>query len=473
MAIRIESCELRILNMHTRMPFKYGIATLTALPHLLLHVRAVIDGIAVDGIAADGLAPKWFTKNPESSFRNDIMEMLAVIQQAADCAENLGHHDTPFSFWAALYAEQKLWAAPQELPPLLWAFGVSLVERALIDAFCRVRRKSFGKLLRADAFGIDLGEIHGELAGHQPSELLPAALRSPQLRHTVGLGDYLTEDEIPADERVDDGLPQSLATCVERYGISCFKIKLCGQPERDRERLLKIAEIAGDISFTLDGNEQYRELDDFRASWEALCAMPELATFMRGLIFVEQPLHRDRALATDTCAGLLAWDRRPPMIIDESDGELRSSQQALAGGYVGTSHKNCKGVFKGIANACLMRARGGVLSGEDLANVGPVALQQDLAVAANLGVSHIERNGHHYFKGLSMYGKPQQEALVAAHPDLYGWQGDFASLRVVGGRINLRSVLAAPFGLAATLDLAAFEHRADWRYESLEAVCRR
>ena len=74
------------------------------------------------------------------------------------------------------------------------------------------------------------------------------------------------------------------------------------------------------------------------------------------------------------------------MIIDESDGGLESSREALRLGYVGTSHKNCKGVFKGIANACLIAKRkaedlGGrfELSSEDLANVGPVAMLQDMA----------------------------------------------------------------------------------------------
>ena len=45
------------------------------------------------------------------------------------------------------------------------------------------------------------------------------------------------------------------------------------------------------------------------------------------------------------------------------------------------------------------------MSGEDLANVGPVALLNDLTVMSSLGVNHVERNGHHYFSGLSMYDK--------------------------------------------------------------------
>src|SRR5262249_58169107 len=69
-----------------------------------------------------------------------------------------------------------------------------------------------------------------------------------------------------------------------------------------------------------------------------------------------------------------------------------SDLRALARGYQGTSHKNCKGVFKGIANACLVeslrREPGGeklVMSGEDLANIGPVALLQDRSEERRVG----------------------------------------------------------------------------------------
>src|SRR6202034_1214569 len=107
--------------------------------------------------------------------------------------------------------------------------------------------------------------------------------------------------------------------------------------------------------------------------------------------------------------------------------------QALALGYAGTSHKNCKGVFKGVANACLVARRrrsapgsSFLMTGEDLAHIGPVALLQDLAVQASLGVPSVERNGHHYFAGLSFWPEALQVQMCARHPDLYrrsprGW----------------------------------------------------
>ena len=148
------------------------------------------------------------------------------------------------------------------------------------------------------------------------------------------------------------------------------------------------------------------------------------------------------------------------MIIDESDGAPEDLRTALLLGYAGTSHKNCKGIFKSIANACLLarrRAAGTatVLSGEDLTNLGPIALTQDIAAAAALGITTIERNGHHYFAGLSQFPAALQRHALEHHPDLFvrapqGWP----RLEVRGGRIPLASINAAPFGVAPDPDLS-------------------
>lgn len=174
----------------------------------------------------------------------------------------------------------------------------------------------------------------------------------------------------------------------------------------------------------------------------------------RHLIFVEQPLHRDVALSEATSVALRAWPDRPKIIIDESDGGLDSLRIALQSGYAGTSHKNCKGIFKGVANACYASHVSTqfpesrvMISGEDLCNIGPVALLQDLAVMAALGIAHVERNGHHYFKGLSMWPAAVQVAALARHSDLFRrHETGFPTLDIWQGTINVGSVADAPFG---------------------------
>jgi hypothetical protein len=252
-------------------------------------------------------------------------------------------------------------------------------------------------------------------------------------------------------------------------------VKVSGVLDRDQDRLRRIAEALAthastDYAISLDGNEQFHTLEEFRAFWESLKRIAELRQFFGHLLFVEQPLHRDAAL-TPRVADMNSWSERPPLIIDESDGELESLPQALRLGYAGTSHKNCKGVFKGIANACLLAhlqsavpGRTTLLSGEDLANIGPVALLQDLAAAATLGISSVERNGHHYFAGLSMFPDAVQQQMLSAHGDLYrrshaGWP----TLDIRDGTLPIRSVVDAPFGVGPIVDVQAFTPLAAWR----------
>ena len=122
--IAVESVELRVLNMRTRMPFRYGIATLTAVPHLLLRLRARIDGQPHEGQAAEGLPPKWFTKDPQAPFRQEVEDMLRVIRHGAALAVEAGAQPTAFDLWWAIYRAQTAWGAAHGYPPLLSGLGV-------------------------------------------------------------------------------------------------------------------------------------------------------------------------------------------------------------------------------------------------------------------------------------------------------------------------------------------------------------
>jgi len=173
MSIRILTTELYVLNMRTRMPFRYGIATLTALPHLFVRAQVDIDGQQQFGLAADGLPPKWFTKDPDTSFEDDLDEMLHVIRSACTFAEDVGSAESVFALWQRIYHAQERWAAAEDLPPLLWNFGVSLVERALIDAFCRAADMTFAHAVRTNALQIPLWRTPPPPTGSQRNRCAP------------------------------------------------------------------------------------------------------------------------------------------------------------------------------------------------------------------------------------------------------------------------------------------------------------
>lgn len=464
--------EFFVRHTRTRFPFQYGIASMTEVPHLFVRTRVAVGHESSFGLASEGLPPKWFTKNPATTFEQDLPDMLGVIGHAARLAERIAQAPVSFfDFWRELYRQQSDWANARQLAPLLANLGVSLIERAMLDGWCRLAGEPLHRLVAANRLGLRLGEIHPELGDRPPRDLLPAApLASGFVRHTIGLGDALWPADIPAGERVDDGLPQDLEASIREYGLRYFKVKLFADPARDLNRLrelnrLLMRETGGEFFVTLDGNENFKSFEVFRAFWESAAADPTLRELWRRILIVEQPVHRDRALSDETGDALRAWPDRPPLIIDESDGDLGDLPRALVLGYAGTSHKNCKGIVKGIANACLLEqcrrdGRQVVLTGEDLCNLGPVALLQDLALMALLGIEHVERNGHHYYRGLSLWPEDWQSTVLAAHGDLYERHpAGFACLQIRAGRLQLGSVNAAPLGLGPLLDPSRFERQ--------------
>lgn len=446
--------SFQIVNTRTRFPFKYGIASMTQAPHLFLRLKASFGRKRTIGISAEGLPPKWFTKNPDTSFEQDLPEMYRVIRHAAEVAVGIPRQKTFFAWWRELYDAQDAWAKEDSIPPLLAHLGTSLVERAALDAFGRFSDKSFADSIRLDAFGIQLGEIHPQLQGRQAGEFLPHPTPLQIIaRHTIGLGDPLNGENGEV-ENPKDGLPFTLEECIQAYGLTHFKIKISGDLESDRQRLQKIHQVlkreTPAFRFTLDGNEQFKTPGEFTEYWGRLGEDEKLRDFLstNHLIFIEQPVHRDNALSSS----FSGWDG-PPLIIDESDGELDSTPRALDLGYSGSSHKNCKGVMKGVANGCLLRERKGIQSGEDLGNIGPVALLQDLAVMQTLGIAHAERNGHHYFRGLSMFSDSIQQQMWARHGDLYKRHRDgFPILNLRNGGIDSASVAQAGFGVGVEVE---------------------
>src|SRR5258708_8459335 len=90
------------------------------------------------------------------------------------------------------------------------------------------------------------------------------------------------------------------------------------------------------------------------------------------------------------------------------------------------------------------------MSAEDLTTLPGVSVQQDLALVSLLGMTHVERNAHHFVDGMSFASEFEQRAFVRAHPDIYEKaDGHPARLKVPGGRIALGSLAVPGFAVGA------------------------
>ncbi len=455
MKIRVVETRFAERSLQTRLPFKFGVQVLETvrLAELEVVVEAT-DGRRATGRASDLLVPKWFEKNPASTPEQDASDLADSIKAAASIAcalgDTAGAHPV-FELWSVIHSERVGARDHHHADALVRGFGVAMVERGMIDATARLVGCSFNQALREGLYGFNPRRLVGEASDWTPDRL-PDPPRTIDLRHTVGMLDPLSVSEIPPDQRVVDGLPQSLEEDIEAYGLSWFKVKVCGDPAQDIARLRDVGKIVADrvganARFTLDGNEQCTDLEGFAGMLEDLRSDPDAGPLIERLALIEQPLPRRETFDPGANAALPRLAALAPVIIDEADTDADAFRRAIALGYAGTSIKSCKGVFRAIANRALIDVRRAAgehhlfQSAEDLTTLGSIPLQQDLALQATLGMTHVERNGHHYFRGLDHLPTSTAEWLAEALPGLYCQDDGFTRLRIDDGALNLDGVI--------------------------------
>ncbi len=251
---------------------------------------------------------------------------------------------------------------------------------------------------------------------------------------------------------MNDGLPETLEGAIAAWGLTAFKLKLSGNADFDHDRLVAIAAVIVDVpglTVTLDGNEQFSDGAAFAAFWDRISADPSLAKLVAAVTFVEQPIARATARATPLGAALegLAVE------IDESDDSPKAFLLARDMGYRGISSKSCKGVYRALLNRVRVAAWNDAagdarffMSAEDLSTQPGLAVQQDLALAAMLGVGHVERNGHFYGDGNTGLDPDDSRARKVAFPRLYRSDPRRLMLQVTQGAIDLTDLQAGPAG---------------------------
>jgi L-alanine-DL-glutamate epimerase-like enolase superfamily enzyme len=466
-APRLRVSEVRLLegDVRLRLPFRFGVVTLTEATQAFVRVRVTLeDGRGGWGAAAELLAPKWFDKNPALTDAENAEQLRASLRIARGLYTEGGPARTAFRLFADRYRAQTAACGRQDLNPLVAAYGPALLDRAVLDALCRLHGLSFYDALRANLPGVTPAALLPEFAGFDADAFLAALRPADHLhaRHTVGLVDPIVDADRPDGARVDDGLPETLEEVVAAYGHAYFKLKVGGDVTADVVRLGAIARVLDGRSdpyhVTLDGNEQYETVEDVLELWRAVHRTPALRRLADAILFVEQPIARRNALQCD----LGPLGAECGVIIDESDADLDAFPQARAFGYRGVSSKSCKGLYKSLINAArcaLWNREAGharfFMSAEDLTTQPGLALQQDLALVSLLGLGHVERNGHHYVRGLAALSPREQAAWLVAHPDLYVRDGDLVHLRITRGRLAIGSLAGPGFAAGAEPDWSA------------------
>jgi L-alanine-DL-glutamate epimerase-like enolase superfamily enzyme len=419
-------------------PFRFGAVVINAAPQAFVRVEIELEGKGNSvGASAEMLVPKWFDKRAHLSPDETVWELRRSLTIARGLY--LGHQgfETAFGLHARCLVAQAEACAKEDIPPLAAAYGPAEIDKAILDALLRGAGMNFFDGMAGNIAGID-ARLSPDLRDDDIAQFLAQRRRLERvaIRHTVGLDDQVEGKGGVADSR-------------ENAGARYFKLKLNGDPEADAARLIRIggelATLPHDYSVTLDANEQYADLAALGALVDRLGRDSALKPIAAKLLYIEQPMPRD--ITRQSPLGALA---ARDFIIDEADDSYDAFPAARTLGYRGISSKSCKGIYKSIVNATRAAkwSAGGekfFITGEDLTCQAGLCVQQDLALGALIGVTHAERNGHHYVDGFAETPAAEAQAFLAAHPDLYTSDGNNIRLSIHDGDLLTGSLTAPGF----------------------------
>lgn len=481
MRYRIKSIELYVRETAPgRMAFALGKKGGTGevakgLLNPLAHVRLILvdeRGRETFGCSGDRLSVRWLDKRPGRSLDLKRRELVKLIEQAREIHLGSAEFTSPFEHWLKCHKQIMALGQKSNQESLTSAFASALFERAILDAVCRLSNESMFNMVKANRLGMRADQVHPELKGFNYEKFLPRRpLTEFNIRHTIGLLDPLTVAQIEDGKRVKDGLPQTLDEYIKTDGIRHFKVKISGDVERDVKRLAGLWDVVIDAEepvITLDANEAYSNLTEFKRFIKILDQ--DHPGLFQHIEYIEQPLPRALTMDAKTTRAIREIAEIKRLLIDEADGNLDSYRRARSIGYEGTSHKNCKGVFKSLMNHALVIKRSidgseGFMSAEDLQNLPVVPLQQDFATLGILGLDHCERNGHHYNFGLQLLSDKDKANALRRHSDLYEKRGKEGFLKIDRGVVSCVSLQGPGFGVLDEPDWASMQPMRKWVQE--------
>jgi hypothetical protein len=450
MAPRLRLRDIALFERPVRFahPFRFGAVTINAATQVFVRVEIELEGGGTSvGASAELMAPKWFDKRAHLSSEQTVDELRRSLAIARELYLSGDGPQTAFALHASRVAAQVAACGKEDIPPLAAAYGPAEIDKAVLDALLRAQDVDFFSGLAANVAGID-ARLTPDLERHDIAAFLAGRRRLERVavRHTVGL-----DDMIEGQGGVADPLQNS--------GARYFKLKLGGDPDADAARLIRIGKELDALPYgyqvTLDANEQYADLASLAALIDRLQRDAALQPIASNLLYIEQPMPRDI-----TRRSPLGGLSKRGFIIDEADDSYDAFPQARRLGYRGISSKSCKGIYKSILNAARAEqwSAGGAtyfITGEDLTCQAGLAVQQDLALGALIGVTHAERNGHHYVDGFADTPAHEAAAFLEAHPDLYVRDADTIRLSIHDGDLLTGSLVRPGFASGAHPDWAA------------------
>ena len=135
-----------------RLPFRFGVVTLTECPQAFVRTRIELaDGSSAWGAAAELMAPKWFDKDLALSNEDNFDQLRRVTTLAREAYLGDASAATAFGHFARHHDAHRRTCEGLGFNPLLASYGPALIDRALLDALCRALGISFYAAIHGNA----------------------------------------------------------------------------------------------------------------------------------------------------------------------------------------------------------------------------------------------------------------------------------------------------------------------------------
>jgi L-alanine-DL-glutamate epimerase-like enolase superfamily enzyme len=406
--ISIDKVDFSYEEFRYRAPYKFGGVPVDRAT--ILNVNVVVrtrDGRLARGFGSMPLGNVWSFPSRDMSYEVTLNAMKALAERISKTTADHREYGHPIDINAALEPEY-LNAASQvsrelklltAIPKLCTLVAASPFDAAIHDAFGKINNLSCYQTYGPDLMPRDLAHyLNADFKGeHLSSYVLPKPKPAISMFHSVGGTDAVLPSEL--QQRLKDGLPETLAEWITYNGLTHIKIKLQGEDLKwDIERTVNIDRIATetrpktDWRYCVDFNERCPNVEYVL---EYLRKVKELTPqgFVR-ILYLEQPTARDLKANRRNLMHEAAKLR--PVVIDESLTELESLLLARDMGYTGVALKACKGQSQAMLMAAAAQKYKMFLCVQDLTCPG-AALIHSAGIAAHVpGVTGIEANARQY-----------------------------------------------------------------------------
>jgi L-alanine-DL-glutamate epimerase-like enolase superfamily enzyme len=405
--IRIEDLNFNYEEFLYRAPYKFGGVPVDRATILNVNVTVrTRDGKTAKGFGSMPMGNVWSFPSREMPYDATLNAMKSLVERIAELTSGYKEYGHPIDINVALEPEYlkaaetlKTPTLSSPIPKLCTLVTASAFDAAIHDAFGKIHNRSCYQTYGRDLAPRDLSSyLNADFKGEYLDRyILPKTKPRIAMFHSVGGADAVLPSELK--ERINDGLPETLAEWIKFNGLTHIKIKLQGEDLKwDVERTVNIDRVASEIGpkvawkYCVDFNERCPNVEYVL---EYLRKVKELtpAGFDR-ILYLEQPTARDLKANRQNVMQEAAKLR--PVVIDESLTDLESLLLAREMGYTGVALKACKGQSQAMLMAAAAQKYKMFLTVQDLTCPG-ASLIHSVGIAARVpGVAGVEANSRQY-----------------------------------------------------------------------------